>query len=69
LQSSENSNVLLAWLLGRLGNLGLCLKGLGGGILLEGVNCAKDSFYIGLALLVELEGYLGPLEKGEDNWG
>jgi len=46
-----------------LGNLGLCLKGLGGSsVLLEGMNCAKDSFYIDLALLVELEGCLGPLE-------
>ena len=57
----------MAWLLGSLGNLGLYLKGLGGGVLLEGVNCAKDSFCIGLALLVELEGCLGPLEEGEED--
>ena len=60
----------MAWLLDSLGNLGLCFKGLGGGsILLEGVNYAKDGFYVGLALLVELEGCLGPLEEGEeDDW-
>jgi len=57
----------LAWLLGSLGNLSLCLKGLGVGILLEGVNYTKDSFYIGLALLVDLEGYLGFLEEGEED--
>ena len=34
---------------------------------MEGVNCAKDSFYIGLAILVELEGYLGPLEEREED--
>jgi len=51
-----------------LGNLGLYFKGLGGGgILLEGVNYAKDSFYVGLALLVELEGCLGSLEEEEED--
>jgi len=52
-----------------LGNLGLYLEGLGDIILLEGVNYIKDSFCISLALLVEPEGYLGPLEeREEDNW-
>jgi len=34
-----------------------------GSVLLEGVNYAKDSFYVSLALLVELEGYLGLQRK------
>ena len=59
----------MAWLLGSLGNLGLYPEGLGGGILLEGMNYTKDGFCIGLALLVEPEVCLGPLEeREEDNW-
>ena len=50
-----------------MGSLGLCLEGLGGSVLLEGVNYAKDSFCIGLALLLEPEGYLGPLEEREED--
>jgi len=51
-----------------LGNLGLCFEVLGGGsVLLKGVNCAKDGFCIGLALLVALEGCLDLLEEGEED--
>jgi len=31
------------------------------------MNCAKDGFCVGLALLVDLEGYLGFLEKEEED--